>query len=166
MQRIPPGQKIRKETQGLLNQALDGAGDITSLIVRLGTDRVVPEMLQQEVTDRLEPGRHEHRGTRTIPRFFSGKSRLKLLFATLRRAGQRWPGIRMGHIERQQRRLLRRELAQLADDKQDRVQLKARRIAGRLVSPLLQQVLDSTFGALSGVSKCLGTSSVWGIPVI
>jgi transposase-like protein len=56
----------------------------------------------------------ERRRTRTIPRFFSEKSCLKLVFATLWRASQRWQGVRMSDIERQQLKLLRRELGQLA----------------------------------------------------
>jgi len=32
--------------------------------------------------------------------------------------------------------------------------------------PVLRKTLDLTFGALSGESVCLGTSSVWGIAVI
>jgi transposase-like protein len=71
----------------------------------------------------------ERRRTRTIPRFFSEKSCLKLVFATLWRASQRWQGVRMTEIERQQLKLLRRELGQLADDEQDKVELNARRIA-------------------------------------
>jgi transposase-like protein len=71
----------------------------------------------------------ERRRTRSIPRFFSEKSCLKLVFATLWRASQRWQGVRMSEIERQQLRLLRRELGQLADDTQDTVGLGAGRIA-------------------------------------
>ena len=71
----------------------------------------------------------ERRRTRTIPRFFSEKSCLKLVFATLWRASQRWQGVRMTEIERQQLELLRRELGQLADGEQDKVELNARRFA-------------------------------------
>ena len=71
----------------------------------------------------------ERRRTRTIPRFFSEKSCLKLVFATLWRASQRWQSVRMTEIERQQLKLLRRELGQLADDEQDRIKLDAGRLA-------------------------------------
>jgi transposase-like protein len=71
----------------------------------------------------------ERRRTRTIPRFFSEKSCLKLVFATLWRASQRWQGVRMTEIERQQLELLRRELGQLADGEQGKVELNARRFA-------------------------------------
>jgi putative transposase len=66
----------------------------------------------------------ERRRTRTIPRFFSEKSCLKLVFATLWRASQRWQGVRMSEIERQQLKLLRRELGQLADAQQEAVDFK------------------------------------------
>lgn len=66
----------------------------------------------------------ERRRTRTIPRFFSEKSCLKLVFATLWRASQRWQGVKMSEIERQQLRLLRRELGQLADSEHKAVDLK------------------------------------------
>jgi transposase-like protein len=71
----------------------------------------------------------ERRRTRTIPRFFSEKSCLKLVFATLWRASQRWQGVRMSHIERQQLRLLRRQLGLLPDGTQDAVGLKVHRLA-------------------------------------
>ena len=71
----------------------------------------------------------ERRRTRTIPRFFSEKSCLKLVFATLWRASQRWQGVRMSDIERQQLKLLRRELGLLPDGTQDAVGLKAQRLA-------------------------------------
>jgi len=71
----------------------------------------------------------ERRRTQTIPRFFSEKSCLKLVFATLWRASQRWQGVRMSEIERQQLKLLRRELGLPTDDKQDTVELKAGRLA-------------------------------------
>ena len=70
----------------------------------------------------------ERRRTRTIPRFFTEKSCLKLVFATLLRASQRWQGVKMSEIERQQLKLLRRELGQLVDDKQHIVELGAGRI--------------------------------------
>jgi len=71
----------------------------------------------------------ERRRTRTIPRFFSEKSCLKLVFATLWRASQRWQGVRMTEIERQQLRLLRGELGLLPDGTQDAVGLKMQRLA-------------------------------------
>ncbi|MGD9405852.1 MAG: hypothetical protein PVH95_11945, partial [Anaerolineae bacterium] len=67
--------------------------------------------------------------TRTIPRFFSEKSCLKLAFATLWRASQRWQGVRMSGIERQQLKLLRRELGLQPDGTQDAAGFKAQRLA-------------------------------------
>jgi putative transposase len=71
----------------------------------------------------------ERRRTRTIPRFFSEKSCLKLVFATLWRASQRWQGVRMTEIERQQLKLLRRELGQLADAEHEAVDFKVGQVA-------------------------------------
>jgi putative transposase len=71
----------------------------------------------------------ERRRTRTIPRFFSEKSCLKLAFATLWRVSQRWQGVRMSGIERQQLKLLRRELGLLPDGTQDAAGFKAQRLA-------------------------------------
>jgi hypothetical protein len=54
MLRILPGQKMRKRTEELLNQGLDGEADVTSLSIRLGIERVVQEMVEQEPADDLE----------------------------------------------------------------------------------------------------------------
>lgn len=69
------------------------------------------------------------RRTKVIPRFFTEKSCLKLVFATLWRASQRWHGVRMSEIERQQLRRLRGKLGLLAQDEQDTAQAKARDLA-------------------------------------
>jgi len=71
----------------------------------------------------------ERRRTKVIPRFFTEKSSIKLAFARLWRTSQRWQGVRMSDIERQQVKLLRRELDQLADAKQETVEFKAERLA-------------------------------------
>ena len=52
---------------------------------------------------------------KTIPRFFAEKSCLKLVFATLWQASQSWRGVRMSEFERQQLRLLRRQLGLLTE---------------------------------------------------
>jgi putative transposase len=70
----------------------------------------------------------ERRRTKVIPRFFTEKSCLKLVVATLWRTNQRWQDVRMTDIERQQLRLLRREL-RLLNDQRDTFQPKARRFA-------------------------------------
>jgi transposase-like protein len=61
----------------------------------------------------------QRRRTKVIPRFFTERSCLKLVFATVWRASQRWQGVKMSELERQQLKLLRRELG--LDDKQDSV---------------------------------------------
>ena len=70
----------------------------------------------------------ERRRTKTIPRFFTEKSCLKLVFATLWRASLRWQSVKMSEIERQQLQLLRRELGQVADDRQAAVEPQASRL--------------------------------------
>lgn len=57
----------------------------------------------------------QRRRTKTIPRFFTEKSCLKLVFATLWQASQSWRGVRMSEFERQQLRLLRRQLGLLIE---------------------------------------------------
>ena len=71
MQRIPPSQKIRQRINDLLNNGLEGEEDIMTHLFRLGAERLIQEILEQEVTDylgrehyqRREPGQ-EHRGYR------------------------------------------------------------------------------------------------------
>lgn len=70
----------------------------------------------------------ERRRTKVIPRFFNEKSCLKLVFATLWRASQRWYSVRMSDIERQQLKLLRRELG-LLDVEQQTIQTEAGAVA-------------------------------------
>jgi putative transposase len=71
----------------------------------------------------------EQRRTKVIPRFFSEKSCINLVFATLWRASQHWQSVRMNEIELQQLKLLRRGLGLLPDATQDAVELKTRRLA-------------------------------------
>jgi len=52
----------------------------------------------------------QRRRTRTIPRFFDERSCLKLVFATLWQASERWKKVRMSEIECRQLDHLRREL--------------------------------------------------------
>jgi putative transposase len=70
----------------------------------------------------------ERRRTKVIPRFFTEKSCLQLAFASLWRASQRWQGVKMSELERQQLLLLRRELG-LVGDERDRIEHAERRIA-------------------------------------
>lgn len=71
MDRIPPSQKIDKKLKELLNHGWKGEGDITTAIIHLGIERLVQELLEQEVTDYLEREHYqrrrpeqEHRGYR------------------------------------------------------------------------------------------------------
>lgn len=71
MKRIPPSQQFGKKVEDLLKRGLDGEGDVTTAIVRLGIERFVQELLEQEVTDYLEREHYqrrrpdqEHRGYR------------------------------------------------------------------------------------------------------
>ena len=71
MERIPPSQKIGKKVDELLRHGLNGEGDVTTAIIRLGVERLVQEMLEEEVTDYLEREHYqrrrpeqEHRGYR------------------------------------------------------------------------------------------------------
>ena len=71
MNRIPPSQKIGKKFKQMMSQGLDGEDDVTSMVVRLGIERVVQEMVEQEVADYLERDHYqrrrpeqEHRGYR------------------------------------------------------------------------------------------------------
>jgi putative transposase len=52
----------------------------------------------------------ERRRTKTLPRFFTEKSCLKLVYATLIRAAARWQRIVIGQLEHEQLEVLRREL--------------------------------------------------------
>jgi putative transposase len=52
----------------------------------------------------------ERRRTKVIPRLLDEKSAMKLVFATLIRASERWSRVAVSELERQQLLLLRREL--------------------------------------------------------
>jgi len=52
----------------------------------------------------------ERRRTKIIPRFFDERSCLKLVFATLQRASQRWQRIRITELEQKQLLVLRQYL--------------------------------------------------------
>ena len=58
----------------------------------------------------------QRRRTKVIPRFFTEKSCLKLVFSALWQASERWQGVRMSDFELQQIRLLRKELDLIESD--------------------------------------------------
>lgn len=71
MTRVPPSQRIREAIAAVNAEGLPGEADLLSTVVRLGAQRVVQELLEQEVTDHLERGHYErtaaaqaHRGYR------------------------------------------------------------------------------------------------------
>ena len=59
------------------------------------------------------------RRTKVIPRFFTERSCLKLVFAALWSASQHWQGVRMSDLEHQLLRLLRQELGLLDPDQRN-----------------------------------------------
>jgi hypothetical protein len=63
------------------------------------------------VTNLLERSfEEERRRTKVIPRLLDEKSAMKLVFATLMRCSDRWNRVSVSDLERQQLRLLRRQL--------------------------------------------------------
>ena len=58
----------------------------------------------------------QRRRTKVIPRFFTEKSCLKLVFSSLWQASTRWRGVRMSEFELQQISLLRKELELVESD--------------------------------------------------
>jgi transposase-like protein len=70
----------------------------------------------------------ERRRTKVIPRFFTEKSCIKLVFATLWRASRRWQGVKMTEFERQQLKLLRRELGLVPEDTLKATERKTERL--------------------------------------
>jgi hypothetical protein len=107
---------------------------MTSLVSRLGIERVVREMVQQKVTDYLECGHYqrrrpeqEDRGYRNgyepgrirtaegeivvqVPQVYDALETYSSCLMSFLRASQRWQGVRMTEIERQQLKLLRHAL--------------------------------------------------------
>lgn len=61
MTRIPPSHKLREAVQQLFSGGITGDEDVTSTLLRLGAQRLVQELLEQEVTDFLGRGHYEHR---------------------------------------------------------------------------------------------------------
>ena len=62
----------------------------------------------------------QRRRTKVIPRFFTEKSCLKLVFSSLWQASTRWRGVRMSEFELQQISLLRKELELVESDEAKR----------------------------------------------
>lgn len=71
MTRVPPSQQLREAITALLADGQVGEAEIASMLLRLGAQRIVQELLEQEVTDHLDRGHYErteatelHRGYR------------------------------------------------------------------------------------------------------
>jgi putative transposase len=61
MRRIPPSEKIRQTIGDLIQNGLETGEDMTSLVIRLGVERLMQEMLEEEVKDYLGRGHYERR---------------------------------------------------------------------------------------------------------
>ena len=63
MERIAPSQKIRQRINAVLHHGIDasGEGEITTRIIRLGIERLIQEMLEEEVKDYLGRERYQRR---------------------------------------------------------------------------------------------------------
>jgi putative transposase len=59
MDRIPPGQGIRQKIDELLQAGWQGEEDLSTMLLRLGAQRLAQELLEQEVTDFLGRARYE-----------------------------------------------------------------------------------------------------------
>lgn len=68
MQRIPPSQRIRQQIQDLLKQGLTGEADLTSTLLQLGMERLVQEIVEQEVSDYLGREHYQRRQAGQEPR--------------------------------------------------------------------------------------------------
>lgn len=69
----------------------------------------------------------ERRRTKVIPRLLDEKSAMKLVFATLIRVSDRWQRVSISDLERQQLRLLRRELGIDPDPTGERKEVRSKR---------------------------------------
>lgn len=62
MERIAPSQKIRQRIYDVLHHGMDESeSDITTTIIHLGIERLIQEMLEEEVKDHLGRDRYERR---------------------------------------------------------------------------------------------------------
>jgi putative transposase len=62
MNRVPPSQRIRQAIRELLEVGIQGDKDVLNELIRLGSERLVQEVLEQEVDDFLGRRHYEHRG--------------------------------------------------------------------------------------------------------
>ena len=62
MKRIPPSERIRQRIDELLQEGWQGEEDLSTVLLRLGAQRLAQELLEQEVTDFLGRARYERVG--------------------------------------------------------------------------------------------------------
>lgn len=62
MKRIPPSERIRQRIDELLQGDWEGEEGLSTVLLRLGAQRLAQELLEQEVTDFLGRGRYERVG--------------------------------------------------------------------------------------------------------
>jgi len=61
MNRIPPSQQIKQAIRELLQAGVQGDDDVLHTLLRLGAQRLVQEVLEQEIEDLLGRSHYEHR---------------------------------------------------------------------------------------------------------
>ena len=133
--KLPPeaAEEFLAHARAVRDAATHRAGELqaASLIERLGGTypaavRCFNEDLEASLAHLKIPIRHrtnvrttnliersfpeERRRSKVIPRFMEGKGAMKLVFATLTRASERWSRVSVSELERKQLGLLRREL--------------------------------------------------------
>ena len=61
MKRIPPSERMRQRINDIMENGLETEEDMTSLIIRLGVERLIQEMLEEETKDYLGRSHYERR---------------------------------------------------------------------------------------------------------
>lgn len=108
MHRIPPSAKVRQRINAVLQQGLDTPEDLSQVVFRLGVERLVQEMLEQEVTDYLgrEPYQRrkphqEARGYRNgyeVGRIRTSEGEVSVQVPQVRAAGETYRSRLMGAL--------------------------------------------------------------------
>ena len=61
MKRIPPSRKIRQRINEVIQNGVETDEDMTSVVIRLGVERLIQEMLEEEVKDYLGRDHYQRR---------------------------------------------------------------------------------------------------------
>ena len=61
MKRIPPSERMRQRINDIMENGLETEEDMASLTIRLGVERLIQEMLEEETKDYLGRGHYERR---------------------------------------------------------------------------------------------------------